>query len=226
MKLLIIDNYDSFTFNLVQLVEQCGNTDFEIVKNDKLFDLNVDGFDKVLISPGPGIAEEAGDLMEFLRKNYRQKSILGICLGYEALGEMLGACLTKLPQPMHGIQNKGRVLVNNKIFKGLPSVFKIGHYHSWIIEEASIPPALEVILKDENVKAILLNIFGGIVRCDRVAQGVVDAYEKIGDIKIPVIVRLQGTNATEGKELIDNSGLKVHSAITLQEAADLVKELV
>jgi len=90
----------------------------------------------------------------------------------------------------------------------------------------TVEAGFRIILQDKNVKAILLNIFGGIVRCDRVAQGVVDAYKSIGDIKIPVIVRLQGTNAIEGKELIDNSGLKVHSAITLQEAADLVKELV
>ncbi len=90
----------------------------------------------------------------------------------------------------------------------------------------NVEAGFRIILKDENVKVILLNIFGGIVRCDRVAQGVVDAYKKIGDIKIPIIVRLQGTNAKEGKELIDNSGLKVHSAITLQEAANLVKELV
>ena len=90
----------------------------------------------------------------------------------------------------------------------------------------TVEAGFRIILKDPNVKAILLNIFGGIVRCDRVAQGVVDAYKSIGDIKIPVIVRLQGTNAEEGKELIDQSGLKVHSAITLQEAADLVKELV
>lgn len=90
----------------------------------------------------------------------------------------------------------------------------------------TVEAGFRIILKDPNVKAILLNIFGGIVRCDRVAQGVVDAYKSIGDIKIPVIVRLQGTNAEEGKQLIDQSGLKVHSAITLQEAADLVKELV
>ncbi len=90
----------------------------------------------------------------------------------------------------------------------------------------TVEAGFRIILKDPNVKAILLNIFGGIVRCDRVAQGVVDAYKNIGDIKIPVIVRLQGTNAEEGKQLIDKSGLKVHSAITLQEAADLVKELV
>ena len=83
-----------------------------------------------------------------------------------------------------------------------------------------------IILKDPNVKAILINIFGGIVRCDRVAQGVVDAYNNIGEIKIPIIVRLQGTNAEEGKAIIDNSGLKVRSAILLKEAADIVKEVV
>lgn len=90
----------------------------------------------------------------------------------------------------------------------------------------TVEAGFRIILKDPNVKTILINIFGGIVRCDRVAQGVVDAYHKIGDISIPVIVRLQGTNAIEGKQLIDDSGLKVYSAITLQEAADLVEELV
>ena len=90
----------------------------------------------------------------------------------------------------------------------------------------TVEAGFRIILKDPNVKAILINIFGGIVRCDRVAQGVVDAYNKIGNISIPVIVRLQGTNAEEGKKLIDESGLKVYSAITLKEAADLVKELV
>jgi len=89
-----------------------------------------------------------------------------------------------------------------------------------------VEAGFRIILKEPAVKAILINIFGGIVRCDRVAQGVVDAYKSIGDIKIPVIVRLQGTNAVEGKKLIDDSGLKVYSAISLQEAANLVKELV
>ncbi|MGY6561674.1 MAG: ADP-forming succinate--CoA ligase subunit beta [Luteibaculaceae bacterium] len=89
-----------------------------------------------------------------------------------------------------------------------------------------VEKALRIILKDENVKAILINIFGGIVRCDRVAQGVVDAYKTIGEIPVPIIVRLQGTNAQEAKDLIDNSGLKVISAISLQEAADRVKEVV
>ena len=85
---------------------------------------------------------------------------------------------------------------------------------------------LPILLKDQNVKAILINIFGGIVRCDRVAQGVVDAYKNMGEIPVPIIVRLQGTNAVEAKKLIDESGLNVHSAVLLQEAADKVKEVL
>jgi succinyl-CoA synthetase beta subunit len=87
----------------------------------------------------------------------------------------------------------------------------------------TVEAGFRIILKDPNVKAILVNIFGGIVRCDRVAKGIVEAYKSIGDIDVPVIVRLQGTNAIEAKQLIDDSGLKVYSAITLQEAADMVK---
>ena len=90
----------------------------------------------------------------------------------------------------------------------------------------NVEAGFRIILKDPNVKAILLNIFGGIVRCDRVAQGVVDAYKSIGDIRVPVIVRLQGTNAEEGKKLIDMSGLKVNAAVSLQDAADMVSQLV
>ena len=89
-----------------------------------------------------------------------------------------------------------------------------------------VEKAFRIILSDKNVKAILINIFGGIVRCDRVAQGVVDAYKSIGDIPVPIIVRLQGTNAEEGKKLIDESGLKVQSAILLREAADAVKQVL
>ncbi|MEZ5038336.1 MAG: ADP-forming succinate--CoA ligase subunit beta [Saprospiraceae bacterium] len=93
-------------------------------------------------------------------------------------------------------------------------------------DAARVEQAFRIILRDPNVKAILINIFGGIVRCDRVAQGVVDAYKNIGDIKVPIIVRLQGTNADLAKKIIDESGLSVHSAIQLQEAADLVKQVL
>lgn len=91
---------------------------------------------------------------------------------------------------------------------------------------ARVEQAFRIILRDKNVKAILVNIFGGIVRCDRVAQGIVDAYKNIGNIQIPIIVRLQGTNAIEAQKIIADSGLKVFSAIQLQDAADLVKQVV
>jgi succinyl-CoA synthetase beta subunit len=93
-------------------------------------------------------------------------------------------------------------------------------------DAARVEQAFRIILKDPHVKAILVNIFGGIVRCDRVAQGIVDAYNNMGNINVPIIVRLQGTNAVEAKAIIDNSGLKVKSAIQLQEAADAVKQVL
>jgi len=150
MKLLIIDNFDSFTYNIVQLVEQCNVQDYTIVKNDTLLDLNIDDFDKVIISPGPGIAKEAGQLIQFLKLAIPNKSILGVCLGYEAIGEIFGAKLTKMSDPMHGIQNYGTSLKNDLIFVGLPDKFKIGHYHSWIIQEQQMPECLEITMKDEN----------------------------------------------------------------------------
>lgn len=150
MSLLIIDNFDSFTYNIVQLVEQCNVQDYKIIKNDRLLDLNIDEFNKVIISPGPGIAKEAGQLMPFLKSVISSKSILGVCLGYEAIGEIFGAKLTKMPEPMHGIQNYGKSLKNDSMFNGLPEKFKIGHYHSWIIEEQYMPECLEITMKDEN----------------------------------------------------------------------------
>jgi len=150
LKLLIIDNYDSFTYNLVQLVEQNGVNDYLLVKNDQLHQLPEAGFDKVLISPGPGIASEAGELMGLIQKYHQKKNILGICLGFEALAELFGGKLRQLQQPMHGLRNKGHILCSDPIFKGLPQQFYIGHYHSWIISENEMPAELEIILKDEN----------------------------------------------------------------------------
>jgi len=149
-KLLIIDNYDSFTYNLVQLVEQAGVSDYFLVKNDQLLGLKSDAFDKVIISPGPGIAKEAGELMQFLKMYYHKKSMLGICLGYEALAELFGGKLIQMPEPMHGIRNKGKILKQDSIFNDLPNEFFIGHYHSWIIEEKEVPAELEILVKDEN----------------------------------------------------------------------------
>lgn len=148
--LLIIDNYDSFTFNLVQLVEQSGLEDYILVKNDELDQLSGNDFTQVLISPGPGIAKEAGQLMQFIKIYHTLKPILGICLGHEAIAEFFGAKLIQMVEPMHGIKNSARIVINDPIFSDIPDNFHIGHYHSWNIEEKSIPNEIEIILRDEN----------------------------------------------------------------------------
>ena len=150
MKLLIIDNYDSFTYNLVQLVEQAGITNYTLVKNDELEHINDDDFDRIIISPGPGITQEAGQLLWFLKKYYKSKPILGICLGHEAIAELFGAKLYQMEQPMHGIKNRADIILDDPIFSGIPRSFKIGHYHSWNIDEDTIPKELEIIVRDEN----------------------------------------------------------------------------
>lgn len=149
MTLLIIDNYDSFTFNLVQAVEQCGLTDYQLVKNDRLDNVAGYRFDKVLISPGPGLAAEAGQLLSFFETYHKTKSFLGVCLGFEAILEFLGARLSPLPEPLHGIQNKGIVLKKDPIFLGMPPAFNIGHYHSWYVKEENFPKETSLLMKDE-----------------------------------------------------------------------------
>jgi len=149
LKLLIIDNYDSFTYNLVQLVKQSGVDEFEIVKNDRLLSLN-QHFDKILISPGPGIASEAGQLMEYLKQNSQTSSVLGVCLGQEAIIELLGGKHKKLKHPLHGYRNKANILQEHYIFNGLPETFNIGHYHSWYVDERLFPEELEILVKDEE----------------------------------------------------------------------------
>lgn len=150
MSLLIIDNYDSFTYNLVQCVEQAGAEDYLLVKNDRLDSLKPAQFEKVLISPGPGIASESGQLPEFIEKFYQSKSFLGICLGFEALLEFFGAKLSLLSEPMHGIQNEGTILCNDPVFQNLPRQFQIGHYHSWYVKEEDFPNETEILMKDST----------------------------------------------------------------------------
>ena len=124
--------------------------DYKLIKNDKLIGFDLTDFDKILISPGPGVAKDAGDLIQLIENNYKEKSMLGICLGYEAIGEFFGAKLSRLPEPMHGIQNRGLIVKRDSLFNGIPDSFKIGHYHSWIFNEVDIPSNLHILLKDEN----------------------------------------------------------------------------
>ncbi|MCL6259137.1 aminodeoxychorismate/anthranilate synthase component II [Aquiflexum sp. TKW24L] len=144
MKLLVLDNYDSFTYNLVYIIRRLGYGGImEIYRNDKINLDDVGVYDKILLSPGPGVPAEAGIMPELLRTYSSTKDILGICLGHQAIGETFGGTLNNLSEVVHGLASEVKV-VEDLIFKGLPEKFKIGRYHSWVINEQTLSPDLEV----------------------------------------------------------------------------------
>lgn len=143
MKLLIFDNYDSFTYNIVHAVRELG-TDPTVVRNDCIALDEIDKFDKIIISPGPGIPSEAGILQQLLQEYADKKSILGICLGHQAIGERFGARLKNLPEVYHGIKTEIDIIRPDYIFDGLGNKLEVGRYHSWAIDPGSIPAELEI----------------------------------------------------------------------------------
>ena len=154
-KILIIDNYDSFTYNLVHLVNETG-LQCVVWRNDKFGIADVDAFDKIILSPGPGIPSEAGLLLEVIEKYAATKSIFGVCLGQQAIAEVFGGRLYNLGQPMHGIATPVKITDRKeKLFLGLPETFKVGRYHSWVVDEKAIPDCLEVTAIDEADKSVM-----------------------------------------------------------------------
>jgi anthranilate synthase component 2 len=148
-KILIIDNYDSFTYNLVHLVNELGLS-CEVWRNDQFKLEDVDRFDQIILSPGPGIPSEAGLLLPVIERYAPTKSIFGVCLGQQAIAEVFGGSLYNLSRPMHGIATPIKVTdVKEVLFKGLPSVFKVGRYHSWVVSNDGLPADLEVTAIDE-----------------------------------------------------------------------------
>ena len=148
MKILVIDNYDSFTFNLVHLINECGY-EATVWRNDKFELSEVEQFDKILLSPGPGIPNEAGLLLDVIRTYAPTKSILGICLGMQAIGEVFGGNLYNLSKPVHGRSTTMTVLDKEEVlFDSLPSEFNIGRYHSWAVSGNGFPEELKVTAKD------------------------------------------------------------------------------
>jgi anthranilate synthase component 2 len=154
-KILIIDNYDSFTYNLVHLVNELGQQ-CEVWRNDKFAINDVDAFDKIILSPGPGIPSEAGLLLEVIEKYSPTKSIFGVCLGQQAIAEVFGGSLYNLSQPMHGIATPIKVTDGQEpLFKGLPGNFKVGRYHSWVVSDKGFPRALQITAIDEEDNSIM-----------------------------------------------------------------------
>lgn len=153
--ILIIDNYDSFTYNLVHLVNEIG-LQCEVWRNDKFAIGDVDAFDKIILSPGPGIPSEAGLLLEVIEKYSPTKSIFGVCLGQQAIAEVFGGKLYNLKQPMHGIATPIKVTdKNERLFIGLPETFKVGRYHSWVVDEKAMPESLYTTAIDEADNSVM-----------------------------------------------------------------------
>lgn len=150
-KILVLDNYDSFTYNLVHLVEELGLGTCDVVRNDKIALDSVAAYDKILLSPGPGIPEEAGLMPELVRRYAPTKSIFGVCLGHQCIGEIFGGMLVNLSEPYHARACPTVVLDRDeRLFAGLPDTFLTGRYHSWVVSPEKFPAALVITAQDER----------------------------------------------------------------------------
>lgn len=150
MKILVLDNYDSFTYNLVQMIEHIVNEKIDVFRNDKISLEEVEKYDKIILSPGPGIPEEAGILLELIKKYAPTKSIFGVCLGQQAIAEAFGGTLINLSEIYHGVATESTQINEHKLFKNLPETLEVGRYHSWAVNPENFPDELEITSVDKN----------------------------------------------------------------------------
>ena len=164
MKILVLDNYDSFTYNLVHLVEKIISEKVDVHRNDQIPLEKVKDYDKIILSPGPGIPSEAGLLLPLIKEYAASKSILGVCLGHQAIGEAFGGKLVNLSTVYHGVatpiklvtaQSSGANSIaveqtRKNLFEGLPEELEVGRYHSWVVSNENFPDVLEVTAQDDN----------------------------------------------------------------------------
>lgn len=152
MKILVFDNYDSFTYNLVHLVEKILHRKVEVYRNNEIPLEKVKEYDKIILSPGPGIPEEAGLLLPLVKEYAATKSILGVCLGHQAIGEAFGGRLENLSTVFHGVATPVNIKIKNRksLFEGMPEKFDAGRYHSWIVSKENFPGELEITAEDDQ----------------------------------------------------------------------------
>lgn len=151
MKILVLDNYDSFTYNLVQYIERVLKKRVDVKRNDQLSLEEVEAYDKILISPGPGIPVEAGITLDLIRRYGPYKSILGVCLGHQAIAEAYGGSISNLSTVYHGVTGQMKQLVEDEyLFAGVPAEFDAGRYHSWVVEHDTLPKDLEVTVENDE----------------------------------------------------------------------------
>ncbi len=155
MKILIFDNYDSFTYNLVHVVEKIIHNKVDVFRNDKISLEKIKDYDKIILSPGPGLPCQSGLLLSLIKEYASSKSILGVCLGQQAIAESFGGKLENLKNVYHGVAtkikvNEKRTVAENDVFKALPDELEVGRYHSWIVSKENFPEDLEITAEDEN----------------------------------------------------------------------------
>jgi len=151
MKILVIDNYDSFTYNLVHAIKKISGLPVDVFRNDEISLEEIEKYDKLVLSPGPGIPEEAGLLLDIIREYGPKKSMLGVCLGHQAIGEAFGGELHNMNRVLHGIATPVKLTANKSIlFENLPDTFDVGRYHSWIVKDENLPSCFEVTSYDNE----------------------------------------------------------------------------
>lgn len=155
MKIVIIDNYDSFTYNLSHLVKELG-ADVTVLRNDQFCMKDLEPYDKIILSPGPGIPSEAGLLLDVLKSYAGKKPILGVCLGHQAIGEYFGGKLENLSSVFHGVATEGSQFGNDYIFNSLSHRITMGRYHSWVVSKKGFPPCLEVTAESDEGQIMAL----------------------------------------------------------------------
>ena len=155
MKIIIIDNYDSFTYNLSHLIKELG-AEVTVYRNDQFELPQLEQFDKIVLSPGPGIPSEAGLLLDVIRTYAGKKPILGVCLGHQAIGESFGGKLENLSEVFHGVATEGKQFGIDPIFNGLPERITMGRYHSWVVSKEDFPSCLEITAESDEGQIMAL----------------------------------------------------------------------
>lgn len=151
MKILVIDNYDSFTYNLVHAIKKISGLPVDVFRNDEISLEEIEKYDKIVLSPGPGIPEEAGLLLDIIKTFAAKKSMLGVCLGHQAIGEAFGGKLHNMNRVIHGMATPVKLTENKSVlFTNLPEAFDVGRYHSWIVKKEELPACFEITSYDDE----------------------------------------------------------------------------
>ena len=157
-KILILDNYDSFTYNLVHYVKDFGQHEVDVYRNDKISLEEVNNYDGIILSPGPGLPSEAGLLLSIIENYYESKRILGVCLGQQAIAEVFSGSLVNLSKVHHGVATQIQLTQPmHYLFEGLPAEIEVGRYHSWVVNPAGFPDCLQVTATDKNGEIMALS---------------------------------------------------------------------